>query len=177
MAAFLLMRHGQPDFSGLRALGVDGWPVDLAPLDSSGEKQVIDRIHQITDFAPELIISSPVTRTLHTAAVVLSRVHVPLRVEFQLYDWLPDLGLQRLTMSELRARSSEFNSLKGEWPSGETRSWETYSMMRIRVLSVLGKYRDYQRVLVVSHQEPIRSVTGKNEVGLAELLAFDLSPV
>ncbi len=148
----------------------------MAPLDPSGERQVIDRVPQIKDFAPEVIVSSPVTRTLHTAAVVLSQVRVPLRVEFQLYDWLPDLRLQRLTMEELRARSSDFNNLKGEWPPGETRSWETYSMMRTRLLSVFSKYIDYQRVLVICHQEPIRSVTGKNTVGMAELVAFDFAP-
>ncbi len=175
MTAFLLMRHGQPDFSGLHALGVEGWPVDIAPLDPSGEKQVLDRIPQIMDFAPEVIVSSPLTRALHTATVVFSRVHLPLRVEFQLYDWLPDLGFKRLTMDELRARSSEFNSLKGEWPPGETRSWETSSIMRSRVLSVLSRYTQYKHVLAVFHQEPIRSVTGQNDVGLAAIVPFDLA--
>lgn len=174
MTAFLLMRHGQPDFSGLHSLGVEGWPVDIAPLDSSGEQQVLGRIPQIMEFGPEVIVSSPLTRALHTASVVLSRVPSPLRVEFQMYDWLPDLHFQRLTMDELRARSSEFNRLKGEWPPGETRSWETSSMMRSRVLSVLGKYTHYKRVLAVFHQEPIRSVTGQNDVGLAAIVPFDL---
>jgi broad specificity phosphatase PhoE len=176
MTAFLLMRHGEPDFSGLHALSVSGWPVDIGPLSASGERQVVEQIPQIEEFAPEVIVSSPVTRALHTAAVILSQVHVPFKVAFPLYDWLPDLRFQRLTMDQLRERSFEYNSLQGEWPQGDVRPWETTSMMRSRVLSVLEKYTQYRRVLVVSHQEPIRCVTGKSGVGLAELVSFDFPP-
>lgn len=174
MTNFLFIRHGQPDFAGLHQLDVSGWPVDIAPLDPSGEQQVMDQIPKIIEFNPEIIISSPVTRALHTAVVIVSRLYTPLKVEFPLYDWLPDLRFQRLTMDELRLRSAEFNSLNGEWPLGETRLWETASMMRKRVISVLGKYKGFKRVLVVCHQEPIHSITGQKEVGLATMVPFNL---
>ena len=139
MTTFLLMRHAQPDFSGLEKLNAAGWPVDTAPLAPSGEQQVTEKVKQLLEFGPEVIIASPVTRALHTAALLLNDLHVPLKVEFDLYDWLPDLGYRRLTMDELRARQSDYNSLKGEWPAGETRPWETASSMRRRVLAGLGE--------------------------------------
>jgi len=174
MTTFLLMRHAQPDFSGLERLNAAGWPVDIAPLAPVGERQVADQVNKIVEFDPQIVIASPVTRALHTAALLLTELHVPLKVEFDLYDWLPDIGLQRLTMDELRARQSEFNSLKGEWPVGETRLWESASSMRQRVLAVLGKYLGYSRVLAVCHQEPIRVVTGASEVGLAAIVRLEL---
>jgi broad specificity phosphatase PhoE len=174
MTTFPLMRHAQPDFSGLERLGVAGWPVDIAPLTPSGEQQVMGQVSQIIEFGPEAIIASPVTRALHTASLLLTELHIPFKVEFDLYDWLPDLRCQRLTMDELRARQSEYNSLKCEWPVGETRLWETASSMRLRVLAVLGKYYGYSRVLAVCHQEPIRVITGANELGLATLVRLEL---
>ncbi len=176
MTTFLLMRHAQPDFSGLERLSAAGWPVDIAPLAPLGERQVADQVNEIVEFGPQIIVASPVTRALHTAALLLAELHIPLKVEFDLYDWLPDIRLQRLTMDELRARQSEFNSLRGEWPHGETRLWETASSMRQRVLDVLGRYRGYSRVLAVCHQEPIRAVTGAAEVGLAALVRLELPP-
>jgi broad specificity phosphatase PhoE len=174
MTTFLLMRHAQPDFSGLERLNAAGWPVDIAPLASSGEQQVAERLSQILEFGPEVVIASPVTRALHTAALLLAELHIPLKVEFDLYDWLPDLRLQRLTVDELRRRQSEFNSLKGEWPAGETRLWETASSMQHRVLAVLRKYCGYSRVLAVFHQEPIQVLTGASEVGLSALVRLEL---
>jgi broad specificity phosphatase PhoE len=174
MTAFLFMRHGQPDFSGFERLNLTGWPVDIAPLSASGEQEVIKQIPQILEFDPELIVVSPVTRALHTAALLLSEMHTPFRVEFDLRDWLPDLRFQRLSMDELRSRTSEFNSLGGEWPVGENRSWEPASMVRSRVLAVLNRYLRYSRVLAVCHQEPIRSVTGSGDMGFAALVPFEL---
>jgi len=174
MTTFLLMRHAQPDFSALERLNSAGWPVDIAPLATSGEQQVIGQMSKIIEFNPEVIVASPLTRALHTAALVLAKIDVPFKVEFDLYDWLPDIQYKRLTMDELRARQNEYNSLKGEWPAGETRPWETVSGMRRRVTDVLRKYEAYSRVLAVFHQEPIRVVSGAGEVGLAALVRFEL---
>jgi len=174
MTVFILMRHAQPDFSGLERLDAAGWPVDTAPLAPSGEQQVIGQMSKIIEFNPEVIVASPLARAMHTAALVLGELHVPFKVEFDLYDWLPDIQYHRLTMDELRSRQSEFNSLKGEWPAGETRPWETASSMRRRVMDVLRKYHAYGRALAVFHQEPIRVVSGASEVGLAALVRFEL---
>lgn len=174
MTSFLLMRHAQPDFTGLERLKAAGWPVDIAPLDPSGEQQVIGQMKQIAEFSPEIIISSPLTRALQTAVLVLVELRLPFRVEFDLRDWMPDLRYHRLTMDELRARQSEFNGLKGEWPEGETRPWETASNMHQRVSAVLGRYLNHRRVMAVSHQRPIQAVTGASAVELAGLRYLEL---
>ncbi len=175
MTSFLLMRHGQPDFSGLNEKwNARGWPADLAPLAASGEEQVLKQLDRIASFAPEIVVASPVTRALHTALLVLPRVDVPCKVEFDLHDWVPDLALQRISLEELQKRAAEFDQLHGEWPPGETRPWETNSAMRKRVLGVLNRYLGYQRVLAVYHREPIRVIAGPVDVGMADLVPFEL---
>ena len=174
MTFFLLMRHGQPDFSGLDKWNARGWPADIAPLAAAGEEQVRRQFDRIAEFAPEIIVSSPVTRSLHTALLVLPRVNVPCKVEFDLHDWVADLSLQRLTLEEMQRRGSEFDSRHGEWPPGETRPWETNSAMRARVLGVLSRYLTYRRVLAVFHNAPIRAVAAVADVGMAEIVPFEL---
>ncbi len=174
MTSFLLMRHGQPDFSGLEKWNARGWPADLAPLAALGEEQVSRQLDRIADFGPEIIVASPITRALQTAMLVLPRAAVPCKVEFDLHDWVADLSLQRITLEELQKRQYEFDACHGEWPPGETRSWETFSAMRSRVLGVLNRYRDHRRVLAVFHNAPIRSVTDVRDVGMAELVPFEL---
>ena len=94
MTTFLLMRHAQPDFSGVNRWASAGWPVDLAPLTLSGEQQVKAQIPTILDFDPEVVITSPVTRALQTALSMSSDLHVPFKVEFDLHERFPDVRLQ-----------------------------------------------------------------------------------
>ncbi len=175
MTSFLLMRHGQPDFSGLEKWNARGWPADLAPLAAAGEEQVLKQLDRTADFAPEVVVASPVTRALQTALLVLQRVNVPCKVEFDLHDWVPDRALLRISLEELQKRQAEFDACHGEWPSGEMRPWETNSAMRARVLGVLDRYLAYRRVLAVFHNAPIRSVTNAPDVGMAELVPFELA--
>ena len=175
MTSFLLMRHAQPDFSGVNGWALPGWPVDLAPLAPAGEHQVKAQIPTILKFDPEVVITSPVTRALHTALLMSSDLRVPLKVEFDLHEWFPDVRLQRLNWEQLLERQAEFETLKGEWPSGESRPWETATSMRERLLAVLRRYISFRRVLVISHQEPIRAISQVNEVGHASLIRFEWS--
>ncbi len=174
MTSFLLMRHGQPDFSGLEKWNARGWPADLAPLAATGEEQVARQLDRIAGFDPQIVLASPVTRALQTALLVLQRVRVACKVEFDLHDWVPDLALQRISLEDLQKRQSEFDRLHGEWPAGETRPWETNSAMRARVIGVLNRYLGYQRVLVVYHREPIRVLVGPVDVGMADVVPHEL---
>jgi broad specificity phosphatase PhoE len=169
------MRHAQPDFSGVNRWAPPGWPVDLAPLAPTGEDQVKAQIPTVLKFDPEVVITSPVTRALHTALCMSSDLRVPLKVEFDLREWFPDVRLKRLSWEQLLERQEEFETLKGEWPLGETRPWETVTSMRERLLSVFRRYTSFRRVVANSHQEPIRAIAEVNEVGHASLTRLEWS--
>ena len=40
---------------------------------------------------------------------------------------------------------------EGRYPKGETRRWESIDMMEKRLLGVLNKYMDYDKILIVTH--------------------------
>lgn len=157
MTSFLLMRHGEPDFSDCDKW--PGWGSDLAPLTLAGEEQVIRQISKIREFNPEIILSSPMTRALQSAILVRSGLGVPFKVKFNLHEWIPDMSFRSRSLKDFQSFQSEYYRLNGEWPAGETRCWEPFSAMNLRALTVLRKYLKYKRVLVICHGQIIKSVT------------------
>ena len=174
MTSFLLMRHGEPDFSDCDRQ--PGWGSDLAPLTSAGEKQVSLQIAKIREFNPEIVITSPMTRAMHTALLIRSAVNNPFKVEFKLHEWLPDMSFKSRSFRDFQSFQSEFLRCNGEWPPGETRCWEPLSVMHSRALTVLRKYLPYQRVLVVCHGKLIKSLTSlETDVDMAGFVVIELN--
>jgi broad specificity phosphatase PhoE len=176
MTDFLLMRHGQPDYSGPRKWNTLGWGADLAPLTDLGEKQVLDQIGEIRKFYPNIVIASPATRAIHSALVLRQELHLPFKVEFDLHEWVPDLSFQWTTLAEVEKLWAEYRQCDGKWPPGETRPWEQIESVRTRVTGVLHQYLDHERVLVVCHGEVINALTGVKKVDLAGLLPYSSRP-
>ena len=86
MTDFMLVRHGTPDYSYINGKKFRGFGNDLAPLTEDGEKEAI-----AISMAPELqdadlILSSPHTRTLQTAAIIAKELDIRLIVEVDLMD-------------------------------------------------------------------------------------------
>jgi broad specificity phosphatase PhoE len=175
MTEFLLMRHGQPDYSGPHKWNAPGWGADLAPLTEIGEKQVLRQIDEINKFDPNIVITSPTTRAIHSALVLRQVLKVPFRVEFELHEWVPDLSFQWKTLTEVEKLQSEYESLDGKWPFGETRPWEQVESVRMRVVKVFQSYLKYDRVLVVCHGQVIQALTSVNRIDLAGLLPYSLT--
>jgi len=173
MTFFLLMRHAQPDFSGPRKWDAPGWGGDLAPLTEVGERQVNQQVDKIREFNPELVITSPATRALHSAMVLRPELDVPFKVEFDLHEWVPDRAFRWRTLGEVQKLQSDFERFRGEWPPGETKPWETIANMRLRALGVFRRYLNFDRVLAVCHGQLIKAITGVDEVDLAELVPLE----
>jgi broad specificity phosphatase PhoE len=174
LTIFLLMRHGEADFSGPNRWNAPEWSAELAPLTEIGERQVIRKLDEILEFDPEIVISSPATRALQSALILRSRLTVPFKVEFDLHEWVPDRNFQWRSLQDVEKLYADFIQFNGEYPSGETRPWETLSNMRSRAIVVLIKYIGYKRVLAVCHGELIKSFTNKTNIDNANLVPFEL---
>ena len=87
----LFVRHGHPDYSEPKALGYPGFGNDLAPLDVLGRTQAEQAAQDPRLRQGQLIVASPFTRALQTAAILSRRLDLDLRVEVGLHEWLPDL--------------------------------------------------------------------------------------
>jgi broad specificity phosphatase PhoE len=157
MTLFLLMRHGQPDYSGPNI-----WKgsFDMAPLTDLGEQQVQQQVDSIREFNPQIVISSPATRAVHSALVLRPYLQVPFRIEFDLHEWVPDVNFQWHSLTEVNNLLAEFKHYNGEWPPGMVLPWETTTHMRQRAFNVFRKYLAYKRVLAICHGRLMRTITG-----------------
>ena len=90
MATFYLVRHGQPDYSGLQERGLFGFGRDFAPLSPLGVQQAEKAAQDARLQQAELIVSSPYTRALQTAQIISLRTGIPVTVELDLHEWVPD---------------------------------------------------------------------------------------
>ena len=174
MPQFLLMRHGQADFGPPRSWNTSGWGADLAPLTEAGALQVAARVAEIREWGPQIILASPMTRALQSAAIVAAALQLAPLVEFELHEWVPDMSFRWRTLAEVLEHQDELQRCGGEWPSGEKRLWEPVSSIRSRVMAVLQRYSHIPRVLTVCHGMVMYSLTGRWEIENAELMEYSL---
>ena len=118
MATLYLVRHGQPDYSGLQERGMFGFGRDFATLSPLGVQQA------------ERIVSSPYTRALQTAQIISLRTGIAVQVESDLHEWVPDWTNQYHTSEESFRLSEDFVRCKGEYPAGKPENGRVFPICR-----------------------------------------------
>jgi broad specificity phosphatase PhoE len=165
MTAIYLLRHGEADYDPVRDRQWPGSMADLAPLTETGVRQAVEAAGRLAEAGATKLVSSPFTRTMHTASFVAARLGLSLEVAFGLHEWLPDDTFGWQTHDEVRAQYAEFDACGGEWPPGERRPWEPLSEVRHRAAAALraalaGMNGD-GALIAVCHEMVIRSLTGE----------------
>jgi broad specificity phosphatase PhoE len=120
----------------------------------------------------EIIITSPYTRALHTAAIISRECNIPLAVEYDFHEWVPDLTYRFNSADSVQQMYDDFLACGGEYPEGETRVWETWTSIRTRVESVLCRYVQYEHVAVVCHGMVIQSLTPVDSLSYCGIVEF-----
>lgn len=146
----IVIRHGERNYEPCYERGFIGMGLEMAPLTEIGEKQAEEAAHNELIRGTEIILSSPYTRCMQTSAIISRICNIPLKVEIDLHEWVPDLTYQN-KKGDGKELGREFAECKGEWPKGETRKWETVSMMEKRLVSVLSKYCNFNKIIIVTH--------------------------
>ena len=169
MAPVYLMRHGEADYQPIRERGWPGAAADLAPLSRLGVEQARQAAEELAGAGATALVASPMTRALQTAAILAGRLSLPLTVQFDLREWLPDSTFSWRSTEEVRAAAGDFDAHDGEWPEGRPRSWEPLSQLRARCTAALrgavGELPGHATVIVVAHQMVIWSLTGDRDTG------------
>lgn len=147
---------------------------DFVPLTSAGEVQASALSRDLHSHDVQIILSSPYTRALQTAAILSRKLDKPLHVEFDLREWTPDKNGCFATYEKLQAIYQDFNDCDGVYPDGEERVWETRASVTARTMSVLKRFMDHDRVAVVCHGMVIQLLTGCREIRHAERVEFVL---
>lgn len=158
---FCFVRHGVADDTEMGSKFYRGIDMYLCKLSSDGIAQIESAANDERLQGADIIICSPYTRAVHSAAILSKSLGVPIAVETDLHEWCADKSFAQISDEESLAALKEFFACRGEYPAGEERAWETVSDIRSRVLAVLRRYSSYRRVIVIGHGIVILALTGE----------------
>ena len=173
----LFIRHGEPDYQPVDQRGFIGMGRELAPLSALGVRQAEQAALDPRLPSAQLILSSPYTRALQTAAIISRHTGLPLQVETDLHEMIPDQTFQVKGMEENHNFHLDFIRCQGEYPAGESRKWETISQVVERTRQVLDRYLDlgYETIIIVAHGGVIRRYTGALDIAYCEISEVEYS--
>lgn len=173
MAKYYLIRHGEADYEGLSEKGFFGFGRDFAPLSELGTAQAEETARDERLKNADIIVSSPYTRALQTAAIISRETGLKIKVETDLHEWIPDKRNRYATTEEAMALYEEFTANHGEYPKGRECSWETMSEMQERMRRVKDKYAGYDKVIFVSHSMALSALKPVGSMRPAEIVEMD----
>jgi len=145
------MRHSEPDYSFVMERGYKGHGLDLAQLTENGiqiaENASLD--HRLDN--TEIIISSPYTRALQTAAILSKNRQLDIKIELGLHEWMPDLSFQ-YSSKEWAAKATKLSlEYKGICPDDSEIKFENLEDVFNRAKKALLRYSRYKKIIVVTH--------------------------
>ncbi len=158
MTTFLFVRHGETNYSGVGCWAKTPMGMNFAGLTENGVEQIKNSCKKLKDYTVDLIVSSPYTRALQSAALIASELHTDVIVERDLHEWQVDLTYSLTDNKDLAELCRERDRMNGKYPAGETRKWESNELVHDRVMNCLKKYSDRKCVVVVGHALMIQAV-------------------
>lgn len=170
MTHYYLVRHGEADYSEMMEKGFWGFGRSFAPLSQTGINQAEATAQDKRLTTAEIIVSSPYTRALQTAAIISRATGLKIVVDVDLHEWEPDKSNQYTTSEESFALADEFRLHKGVYPKGQDMKWETLDEMRSRMRRVADKYAGYNRVILVGHGMAFRTLAYIEQMKPAEII-------
>lgn len=174
MAAFYFVRHGKTDYSERNKKIFQGFGVNLSPFSAEGVKEIEIAPKDKRLLEARMILSSPYTRAVQTAAVLSRELQIGIVVETDLHEWLANKNYSYEDDEKANKNYHEFPAFKGTCPAGRDRDWEDMGSMRKRILPVLEKYRRYQKIIVACHGMLIQSICDGYHPKNGEIVAFEL---
>ncbi len=151
MTKFYFIRHGEDIGELINTKIYQGWGMNMITLTDNGIFQIKklkddDRLKDA-----KLIVTSPYGRALHTAAILSKELSIDIKVETDLHEWIADRDYNYLSMEDARESFKEFENNKGIKNKNCKYNWETKEDIEKRVLGVLDKCKNYDKVIIVSH--------------------------
>ncbi|MCM1253955.1 MAG: phosphoglycerate mutase family protein [Clostridium sp.] len=172
---FYFVRHGETDYTERNSKIYQGFGVNLAGLSATGMQQIQKTAKDERLQGVDIILSSPYTRALQTAAILSKELNAPIVVETNLHEWLANKNYiyEEDVTAEQAYLDYTFNH--GSYPKDKEQIWEDAKSIKERVLNVLKKYSDYNKVIVASHGMMIQAVTEiENYPQNGEIVEFNL---
>ncbi|HIV18055.1 MAG TPA: histidine phosphatase family protein [Candidatus Merdivicinus intestinigallinarum] len=172
MWMFYFVRHGKTDYSARNTKIYQGFGVNLSPLSETGIRQIRETAKDPRLKGADLILSSPYTRALQTAAILSKELGAEIAVETDLHEWLANRNYIYEDDETAENAYREYEENLGNYPAGTEKDWESAEMIRERVLRVLKKYAHHDKVIVACHGMMIQAVTKKHHPAQGEIMEF-----
>ncbi|MBZ9623838.1 histidine phosphatase family protein [Clostridium sp. FP2] len=173
MTKLILIRHGEPDYSLVKERNFKGHGIDLAQLTPKGIEQARNVAKDKRLQGASLIVSSPYTRALETAAIISKERSLDISIEIDIHEWVPDLGFNNVSDEEVKIASEECICCKGEYTDEDKKSWEKLSVVASRAFKGLEKYLIYEKIIVVTHGVVMRQFKYHNEIPYCGIIEVD----
>ena len=171
----VLVRHGEPSYKSVTERKFIGHGRDLAELTSDGIKQAeLVSIDERLKGA-ELIVSSPYTRALQTAAIISKNTGLDIKIETDLHEWLPDVTYQFDNDDYAIEASHECHDFQGIYNKECKYNWENLSSVANRAYESLYKYLNYKKIIVVSHGIVIRQFVFQHKIPYCGILETEFN--
>jgi len=175
-----LMRHGEPSYSLCTKRGLIGQGRDLAALNEEGIKQVLEASKALVHSDAQIILSSPYTRALQSAAIVAKETGLITEVVHDLHEWLPDTTFQYGSYQELKLIFEDFKKHKGILPSKEYATaytkWEPLAHFKERVRVALLPYvEQYDAVILMGHGMVLQSLSYQEHYLYGEIKVIEFT--
>jgi broad specificity phosphatase PhoE len=166
------MRHSEPDYSFVSERNYIGHGLDLAQLTETGITlaKTASLDSRLDD--AEIIISSPYTRALQTAAIISKNRQLDIQVELGLHEWMPDLSFQYSSKEEAAMASKLCSEYKGVRLNDSKMNFENLEDVFNRAKAALLRYSQYTKIIVVSHGVIIQQFSFAHEMpfcGISEI--------
>ncbi len=158
----ILIRHGEPRYDEVQMRGFLGMGYELGKLTERGEKQAEMRAKDPLLQGATLILSSPYTRALQTAAIISRITQIPLTVETDLHEWMPDTTFK--LDFDIPQAFEEYVKHHGLHFPNRQYPWETYPDLQKRVYQTLQKYTHHQKMIVVCHGVVMSALTRFDDI-------------
>lgn len=174
---FYFVRHGKTDYTARNTKIYQGFGVNLSPLSETGVQQIQATARDPRLQGADLILCSPYTRALQTAAILSRELNVEIAIETDLHEWLANRNYIYEDDAVAESAYAAYEAAGGCPPSGEIPLWEDAAAIRARVLPVLRQYAHLPCVIVACHGMMIQAVTGKAHPRCGEIVPYELAAV
>lgn len=173
MTKLILIRHGEPDYSLVTERNFKGHGRDLAQLTPKGIEQAKTASKDKRLEGASLIVSSPYTRALQTAAVISKKRSLDISIEVDIHEWLPDLAFNYTSDEVVKVASQECTRCKGDYTDDNMKNWERLSVVANRAFKSLEKYLCYDKIIVVTHGIVMRQFKFHTDISYCGIVEVD----
>ncbi|KAI4452973.1 sugar kinase [Holotrichia oblita] len=158
MQKVVFMRHSESDYSFVRERKYIGHGLDLAQLTENGIQIAENASLDSRLDGAEIIVSSPYTRALQTAAIVSKNRQLNIKVELDLHEWMPDLSFKYFSKEEASAMAKLCNEHRGICPEDSEMKFENLENVFNRAKNALLRYGEYKKIIVVTHEQDVTDI-------------------